>query len=88
MFKKGDNGGQFLESDIDAEDYANLLLSPARPRRHLEQLEAKLDSKLGDKEGNSESDNDSMDGSPLCRLLLQPSAQLRRTKPRDTHLQG
>ncbi|KAM4062084.1 hypothetical protein HRG_013542 [Hirsutella rhossiliensis] len=32
------DGDEFSESDIDAEDYFNLLLSPARPRRYLKQL--------------------------------------------------
>ncbi|XP_044717429.1 uncharacterized protein HRG_08937 [Hirsutella rhossiliensis] len=31
--REGHDSGQFSESDIDAEDYFNLLLSPARPRR-------------------------------------------------------
>ncbi|KID80876.1 hypothetical protein MGU_11703 [Metarhizium guizhouense ARSEF 977] len=57
MFEEGDDGGQFSESDIDAEDYANLLLSPALPRGFLEQLGAEPDSESEDEEGNGERDN-------------------------------
>ncbi|KID82373.1 ATP-dependent DNA helicase PIF1 [Metarhizium guizhouense ARSEF 977] len=42
--EEGDNRDQFSESGIDAEDYANILLSPARPRRYLEQLGIEQDS--------------------------------------------
>ncbi|KAM4061282.1 PIF1-like helicase [Hirsutella rhossiliensis] len=36
--------GRFSGSDIDAEDYVNVLLSPARPRRYLERLGIEPDS--------------------------------------------
>ncbi|KAK8912295.1 hypothetical protein VCV18_011542 [Metarhizium anisopliae] len=42
--------GQFSETDIDAEDYANVLLSPARPRRYLEQLGIEPDSESGEED--------------------------------------
>ncbi|RKK17321.1 hypothetical protein BFJ67_g17727, partial [Fusarium oxysporum f. sp. cepae] len=74
--KEGDDRGQFSESDIDAEDYFNLLLSPARPRRYLKQLGVESDPDLGDEHENS--DNDCMDGSPLRHRLRQPSARPRR----------
>ncbi|KAH7117397.1 hypothetical protein EDB81DRAFT_818382, partial [Dactylonectria macrodidyma] len=48
--------GEFSESDIDAEDYFNLLLSPARPRRYLEQLGVECDSESGDKDENDENE--------------------------------
>ncbi|KAF6519532.1 hypothetical protein HZS61_008968 [Fusarium oxysporum f. sp. conglutinans] len=74
--KEGDDRGQFSESDIDAEDYFNLLLSPARPRRYLKQLGVESDPDLGDEHENS--DNDCVDGSPLRHRLRQPSARPRR----------
>ncbi|KAH7461808.1 hypothetical protein FOMA001_g3573 [Fusarium oxysporum f. sp. matthiolae] len=76
IIKEGDDRGQFSESDIDADDYFNLLLSPARPRRYLKQLGVESDSDLGDEDEND--DNDCVDGSPLRHRLRQPSAQLRR----------
>ncbi|EXU95902.1 AAA ATPase, helitron and PIF1-like helicase domain protein [Metarhizium robertsii] len=76
--KEGDDRGQFSESDIDAEDYANVLLSPARPRRYLEQLGIEPDSEPGEEDEDGDKDNDPVDGSPLGRQLLQPSAQPRR----------
>src|ERR1044071_7463175 len=78
MSKEGDDRGQFSESDIDAEDYANVLLSPARPRRYLEQLGIEPDSEQGEEDEDSDRDNDSVDRSPLRRQPLQPSAQPRR----------
>ncbi|KAI8416687.1 hypothetical protein FOFC_03000 [Fusarium oxysporum] len=74
--KEGDDRGQFSESDIDVEDYFNLLLSPARPRRYLKQLGVESDPDLGDEHENS--DNDCVDGSPLRHRLRQPSARPRR----------
>ena len=68
-----DDRGQSSESDIDAEDRYNLLLSPVRPRRYLEQLGVECDSGPGDEDDND--DNDSMDESPLRHRLRQPSAQ-------------
>ncbi|KAG7002669.1 ATP-dependent DNA helicase PIF1 [Fusarium oxysporum f. sp. conglutinans] len=76
IIKEGDDRGQFSESDIDADDYFNLLLSPARPRRYLKRLGVESDSDLGDEDEND--DNDCVDGSPLRHRLRQPSAQLRR----------
>ncbi|KID96194.1 ATP-dependent DNA helicase PIF1, partial [Metarhizium majus ARSEF 297] len=76
--KEGDDRGQFSESDIDAEDYANVLLSPARPRRYLEQLGIEPDSEPGEEDEDGDKDNDPVDGSPLGRQLLQPSARPRR----------
>ncbi|KNB13921.1 hypothetical protein FOXG_12538 [Fusarium oxysporum f. sp. lycopersici 4287] len=76
IIKEGDDRGQFSESDIDADDYFNLLLSPDRPRRYLKQLGVESDSDLGDEDEND--DNDCVDGSPLRHRLRQPSAQLRR----------
>ncbi|KHO00508.1 ATP-dependent DNA helicase PIF1 [Metarhizium album ARSEF 1941] len=70
--------GQFSESDIDAEDYANVLLSPARPRRYLEKLGIEPDSEPGEEDEDGDKDNDPVDGSPLGRQLLQPSARPRR----------
>ncbi|KAJ3455288.1 hypothetical protein MRS44_013888 [Fusarium solani] len=70
------NYDRFSESDIDADDYFNLLLSPARPRRYLKQLGVESDSDLGDEDEND--DNDCVDGSPLRHRLRQPSAQPRR----------
>ncbi|KJK73473.1 hypothetical protein H634G_11286 [Metarhizium anisopliae BRIP 53293] len=75
--KEGDDRGQFSESDIDAEDYANVLLSPARPRRYLEQLGIEPDSEPGEEDEDGDKDNDPVDGSPLGRQLPQPSAQPR-----------
>ncbi|KAG7000331.1 hypothetical protein FocnCong_v013276 [Fusarium oxysporum f. sp. conglutinans] len=65
--KEGDDRGQFSESDIDAEDYFNLLLSPARPRRYLKQLGVESDPDLGDEHENS--DNDCVDGKPSSPSL-------------------
>ncbi|KAJ3517269.1 hypothetical protein NM208_g14729 [Fusarium decemcellulare] len=76
VIKEGDDRGQFSESDIDADDYFNLLLSPARPRRYLKQLGVETDSDLGDEDEND--DNECVDGSPLRHRLRQPSAQPRR----------
>ncbi|KAK4068341.1 hypothetical protein Purlil1_13812 [Purpureocillium lilacinum] len=76
--KEGDDRGQFSESDIDAEDYANVLLSPARPRRYLEQLGVEPDSEPGEEADNSERDDSSVDTSSLRRRPLQPSALPRR----------
>ncbi|KAM4063335.1 ATP-dependent DNA helicase PIF1 [Hirsutella rhossiliensis] len=53
---------EFSESDIDAEDYANVLLSPARPRRYLEQLGVEPDSEPGEEDGNGNRDDDSSQG--------------------------
>ncbi|KJK85270.1 hypothetical protein H633G_10889, partial [Metarhizium anisopliae BRIP 53284] len=76
--REGDDGDQFSESDTDAEDYANVLLSPARPRRYLEQLGIEPDSEPGEEDEDGDRGNDSVDGSPLRRRPLQPSAQPRR----------
>ncbi|KAF5120942.1 hypothetical protein E5D57_013278 [Metarhizium anisopliae] len=73
---EGEDGGQFSESDIDAEDYFNLLLSPARPRRYLEQLGVGSDSDPGDED--EDGNNDCVDESPLRRRSRQPVAQSRR----------
>ncbi|KHO10579.1 Beta-ketoacyl synthase [Metarhizium robertsii ARSEF 23] len=76
MTKKADDKGQLSESDIDVEDYFNLLLSPARPRRFLKKLGVESDSELGDEdEGGSD---DGVDESPLRRRSRQPAAQSRR----------
>ncbi|KID81680.1 ATP-dependent DNA helicase PIF1 [Metarhizium guizhouense ARSEF 977] len=76
MIKEGDDGGEFSESDIDVEDYFNLLLSPTRPRGYLEQLGIESDSDPGDEdEGDN---NDGVDESPLRRRLRQTAAQSRR----------
>ncbi|KAF5127214.1 ATP-dependent DNA helicase pif1 [Metarhizium anisopliae] len=76
MNKEGDDGGQFSESDIDVEDYFNLLLSPTRPRGYLEQLGIESDSDPGDEdEGDN---NDGVDESPLRRRLRQIAVQSRR----------
>ncbi|KHO10936.1 Ankyrin repeat-containing domain protein [Metarhizium robertsii ARSEF 23] len=61
--KEWQDGGQFSESDVDAEDFFNLLLSPVRPRRYLEQLGAECDSDPGDEDNRD--DDDSVDESPL-----------------------
>ncbi|KAM4062415.1 hypothetical protein HRG_012405 [Hirsutella rhossiliensis] len=47
---------------MDAEDYFNLLLSPARPRRYREQLGADCNSDAENEDENS--DNDSVYESP------------------------
>ncbi|KAK8913452.1 hypothetical protein VCV18_011458 [Metarhizium anisopliae] len=73
---EGESGGQFSESDIDAEDYFNLLLSPARPRRYLEQLGVGSDSDPGDED--EDGNNDCVDESPLRRRSRQPVTQSRR----------
>ncbi|KAK8912099.1 hypothetical protein VCV18_012612 [Metarhizium anisopliae] len=73
---EGEDGGQFSESDIDAEDYFNFLLSPARPRRYLEQLGVGSDSDPGDED--EDGNNDCVDESPLRRRSRQPVAQSRR----------
>ncbi|KAK8912067.1 hypothetical protein VCV18_012842 [Metarhizium anisopliae] len=70
---EGEDGGQFSESDIDAEDYFNFLLSPARPRRYLEQLGVGSDSDPGDED--EDGNNDCVDESPLRRRSRQPVAQ-------------
>jgi hypothetical protein len=75
MTKKADDKGQLSESDIDVEDYFNLLLSPARPRRYLEQLGLESDAELGDEdEGGSD---DCLDDDPRRHRSRQPAAQLR-----------
>ncbi|KAK8912669.1 hypothetical protein VCV18_012348 [Metarhizium anisopliae] len=78
LSKQGDDRVQFSESDIDAEGYANVLLSPARPRRYLEQLGIEPDSESGEEDEDGDRDNNSVDRSPLRRRPLQPSAQPRR----------
>jgi hypothetical protein len=70
--------GEFSESNIDAEDYFNLLLSPARPRRYVEQLGVECDSEPGDEDENDEKEDDTLDESPLPRRSRQPSAQPSR----------
>ncbi|KAF5132979.1 hypothetical protein E5D57_003601 [Metarhizium anisopliae] len=76
MTKKADDKGQLSKSDIDVEDYFNLLLSPARPRRYLEQLGLESDAELGDEEeGGSD---DCLDDDPRRHRSPQPAAQLRR----------
>ncbi|KAF5133799.1 ATP-dependent DNA helicase PIF1 [Metarhizium anisopliae] len=77
MTKKADDKGQLSESDIDVEDYFNLLLSPARPRRYLEQLGVESDAELGDDEEEGGSD-DCLDDDPRRHRSRQPAAQLRR----------
>ncbi|KAL6405464.1 transposase [Ilyonectria robusta] len=67
--------GEFSKSDIDAEDYFNLLLSPARPRRYPKQLGVECDSEPGDEDENDENDDDTVGESPLRRRSRQPSAQ-------------
>ncbi|EXU94986.1 PIF1-like helicase [Metarhizium robertsii] len=75
--KEWQDGGQFSESDVDAEDFFNLLLSPVRPRRYLEQLGAECDSDPGDEDNRD--DDDSVDESPLRhRLRRQHSTQPKR----------
>lgn len=76
---EGDDRKQFSESDIDAEDYFNLLLSPARPRRYLKQLGVESDSDPGDEDENDEED-DSVEKSPLRHRLRHPSAQPRHRR--------
>ncbi|KJZ72272.1 hypothetical protein HIM_04084 [Hirsutella minnesotensis 3608] len=76
--KEGDDRGQFSESDIDAEDYVNVLLSPARPRRYLEQLGIEPDSEPGEEDEDGDRNNDSVDRSPLRRWPPRPSARPRR----------
>ncbi|RSL79545.1 hypothetical protein CDV31_017197, partial [Fusarium ambrosium] len=73
--KEGDDWGQFSESDIDAEDYFNLLLSPVRPRRYLEQIGVECDSDPGD--GDESDGNDSVDEGPVRHRSGLPSARLR-----------
>ncbi|XP_044718718.1 PIF1-like helicase domain-containing protein [Hirsutella rhossiliensis] len=70
--------GRFSESDIDAEDYVNVLLSPARPRRYLERLGIEPDSEPGEEDEDGDRNNDSVDRSPLRRRPPQPSARPRR----------
>lgn len=72
---EGVDGGHFCESDMDAEDYFNLLLSPARPRRYLKQLGGSA-SEPGDEDENEE-EADSIEKNLLCHRLRQPSAQPR-----------
>ncbi|KID95259.1 ATP-dependent DNA helicase PIF1, partial [Metarhizium majus ARSEF 297] len=74
--KEGDDRGQFSESDIDAEDYANVLLSPARPRRYLEQLGIEPDSEPGEGAGWLDSSE------RTCITTLLPIAFM---KPSDHH---
>ncbi|EXU94892.1 PIF1-like helicase [Metarhizium robertsii] len=75
--KEGHDDGQFSESDVDAEDYFNLLLSPVRPRRYLEQLGVECDSDPGDEDNND--DDGSMEESSLRHhLQRQHSTQPRR----------
>ncbi|EXU94564.1 hypothetical protein X797_012364 [Metarhizium robertsii] len=54
-----------------ADDYAYLMLSPARPRWYLEQWVVEPDSEPGEETENGERDYDSVDGSPLCRRPVQ-----------------
>ncbi|KJK85354.1 hypothetical protein H633G_10806 [Metarhizium anisopliae BRIP 53284] len=76
IIKEGDDRGQFSESDIDAEDYFNLLLSPARPRRYLEQLGVESDAELGDEDEGG--NDDCVDDDPRRHRSRQHAAQLRR----------
>ncbi|KAF5139524.1 hypothetical protein E5D57_003320 [Metarhizium anisopliae] len=71
--KEADDRGQFSESDVDVEDYFNLLLSPARPRKYLEHLGVESDSDLGDEDGNDNSN--ALDESPLRYCSRQPSTK-------------
>ncbi|EFY90645.1 ATP-dependent DNA helicase PIF1 [Metarhizium acridum CQMa 102] len=73
MTKEADDRGQFSESDVDVEDYFNLLLSPARPRKYLEHLGVESDSDLGDEDGNDNSN--ALDESPLRHCSRQPSTK-------------
>ncbi|KAH8654282.1 hypothetical protein BGZ61DRAFT_287644, partial [Ilyonectria robusta] len=75
IIKEGDDWGQFSESDIDAEDYFNLLLSPVRPRRYLEQIGVECDSDPGD--GDESDGNDSVDEGPVRHRSRLPSARPR-----------
>ncbi|OAQ57415.2 ATP-dependent DNA helicase PIF1 [Pochonia chlamydosporia 170] len=71
--KEADDRGQFSESDVDVEDYFNLLLSPARPRKYLEHLGVESDSDLGDEDEND--DSNALDESPLRHCSRQPSTK-------------
>lgn len=69
--KEGGDRDQFAKSDIDAEDYANVLLSPARPHRYLEELGFETDPEPED-DGDGDQNNCSVDRGPLLFQALRP----------------